>query len=60
MQQERVCQFYKLSIRKNGGVFPCCLARKSSCIGNIFESDIKEKIENKNVKCACMLFKIEK
>ena len=57
MQQERVCQFYKLSIRKDGGVFPCCLARKGSYIGNIFDDDIKEKIENKNVKCACTLFK---
>lgn len=57
MQENRVCQFYKLSIRKDGKIFPCCLAKKSSLIGNLFDFDIKEKIETKNVTCACTLFK---
>ena len=57
MQQERVCQFYKLSIRKNGDIYPCCLAKKSSLIGNLFDENIKEKIETKSSICSCTLFK---
>ena len=57
MQEERVCQFYKLSIRKNGEIYPCCLARKKSLLGNLFDKNIKEIIETKNVDCSCTLFK---
>ena len=56
-KEERVCQFYKLSLRLNGDVFPCCLAKKNSLIGNIFDSDIQDKIESKNIICECELFK---
>ncbi|MBQ8848646.1 MAG: radical SAM protein [Candidatus Gastranaerophilales bacterium] len=56
-KEERVCQFYKLSIRKNGNIFPCCLAIGSSYIGNLFEEDIIKKIATKNVECECTLYK---
>ena len=56
-KEERVCQFYKLSVRKDGDVFPCCLGRQSSRLGNIFDNDIFEKIETKNVDCSCALYK---
>ena len=45
MQEERVCQFYKLSIRKNGDIYPCCLAKKKSLLGNLFDKNIKGQMK---------------
>ncbi len=59
-KEERVCQFYKLSVRKNGDVFPCCLGKKVSRLGNIFDEDITEKIETSNIDCECALYKTRK
>ncbi len=56
-KSERVCQFYKLSIRKDGDVFPCCLGLPSSRLGNIFDEDIFNKIETANIDCECSLYK---
>ncbi len=56
-KEERVCQFYKLSIRKEGDVFPCCLGKWQARLGSIFDEDIFEKIENTNITCECELYK---
>ena len=56
-KEVRVCHFHKISVRKNGDVYPCCLAKKYSKLGNIFDDNIFETIENKNITCECRLFK---
>lgn len=56
-KEERICQFYKISIRKDGDVFPCCLGMSASKLGNIFDDDIFEKIETTNISCECVLYK---
>ncbi|MBR1942866.1 radical SAM protein [bacterium] len=53
----RVCHFSKLKIRQNGDVFPCCRCRSYTRLGNIFDKDIYEKIENSDVICECSLYK---
>ncbi len=56
-KEERVCQFYKLSIRKEGDVFPCCLGKWQARLGTIFDEDIFEKIETTNISCECEMYK---
>jgi len=56
-QEVRVCHFRKISIRKNGDIYPCCLAWKHTLLGNIFDDNIFETIEHKNITCECPLFK---
>ena len=56
-QEVRVCHFRKISIRKNGNIFPCCLAWQHTLLGNIFDENIFETIEHKNINCECPLFK---
>lgn len=52
---ERVCQFHKLSIRKNGNICPCCISDLK--IANIYDEDFKQKIENNIISCTCGLYK---
>lgn len=56
-KEERVCQFYKLSVRKEGDVFPCCLGKGRARLGSIFDKDIFEKIETTNINCECEMYK---
>jgi len=52
---ERVCQYHKLSIRKNGDICPCCIS--GAKIANIYDTDFKEKIQNNIITCECTLYK---
>lgn len=53
----RVCHFNKLSINMFGDIYPCCLAPLHTKIGNIFEYNIFEKIENTDTLCECQMYK---
>ena len=53
----RVCHYNKLSITINGNIYPCCSAPSHAKIGNIFDDDIFEKIENTQVICECKMYK---
>lgn len=52
---ERVCQYHKLSIRKNGDICPCCISNLK--IGNIYNDNFKEQIETNIISCQCALYK---
>ncbi|MDD3593265.1 MAG: hypothetical protein PHX18_01405 [Candidatus Gastranaerophilales bacterium] len=53
----RVCHFAKLKIRCNGDIYPCCAVPADQKLGNIFNENIFEKIENTDVICECEMFK---
>lgn len=53
----RVCHFHKLKIMQNGNIYPCCRGRKYTLLGNIFDENIYEKIENSDIICECSMFK---
>ena len=53
----RVCHFHKLKIWLNGDIYPCCRSPHYTKLGNIFDEDIYEKIENSDVICECQMFK---
>ncbi|MGN1125200.1 MAG: radical SAM protein [Candidatus Gastranaerophilaceae bacterium] len=53
----RVCHFNKLKIKQDGTIYPCCVAPAYTNIGNVFDEDIIEKIENAEVICECQMYK---
>ncbi len=53
----RVCHYKKLKIKLNGDVYPCCTSYPHTKLGNIFDEDIYDKIENSDVICECPMFK---
>ena len=53
----RVCHFHKLKILLNGDIYPCCRSPRYAKLGNIFDENIYEKIENTDVICECQMFK---
>ncbi len=53
----RVCHYKKLKIKLNGDVYPCCTSYPHTKLGNIFDKDIYDKIENTDVICECPMFK---
>lgn len=56
-QTVRVCHYKKLKIRLNGDIFPCCTSYPHTRLGNIFDENIYDKIENTDVICECPMFK---
>lgn len=61
MKTVRICHYKKLKIKMNGNIYPCCVAPGYTFIGNVFDENIIEKIENANVICECQMYKsIEK
>lgn len=53
----RVCHYNKLSITMDGNIYPCCQTSLNRKIGNIFDDDIIEKIENTDIICECKMYK---
>lgn len=53
----RVCHFSKLKIKQNGNIYPCCVAPASTKIGNVFDENVIEEIENADVICECPMYK---
>lgn len=53
----RVCHFSKLKIKQNGDIYPCCVAPARTKIGNVFDDDIINKIENADIICECPMYK---
>ncbi|MBR1907857.1 radical SAM protein [bacterium] len=53
----RICHYKKLKIKLNGDVYPCCTSYPHTKLGNIFDENIYQKIENANIICECPMFK---
>jgi len=53
----RVCHYKKLKIKLNGDIYPCCTSYPHTKLGNIFDENIYDKIENTDVICECPMFK---